>query len=153
MTRTRVYVAVILLLATPAGFAAKLYKGPGHHRLNDYGAGVLYEIFWILVVFFVWPQRARATRIAVWVLAATCVLEVMQLWHPTLLEHIRATFLGATVLGTTFDWWDFPHYFRRLRLGLGGVARDCSPRSRAVMHGFHSSPHTWSRGSISNSPG
>jgi hypothetical protein len=26
------------------------------------------------------------------------------------LERFRATFLGATLIGVTFAWWDFPHY-------------------------------------------
>ncbi|PMB33329.1 hypothetical protein CEN43_10430, partial [Fischerella thermalis BR2B] len=27
-----------------------------------------------------------------------------------LLEQIRATLVGKLLLGTTFAWWDFPHY-------------------------------------------
>jgi hypothetical protein len=34
----------------------------------------------------------------------------LQLWHPPLLEQIRATLIGKLLLGTTFVWWDFPHY-------------------------------------------
>jgi hypothetical protein len=116
-TRPRVLAAISLLLVTPAGFAAKLYRGPGHGWFNDYAAGVLYEVFWMLVVFFLWPKRRLAARIAVWVFAVTCTLEVMQLWHPRVLERIRSTFLGAAVLGNYFDWWDFPHYAAGCALG------------------------------------
>ena len=38
----------------------------------------------------------------------TCVLDVLQLWHPMFLENVRATFLGNAILGTTFVLWDFP---------------------------------------------
>ena len=68
------------------------------------------SVFWCLVLFFVWPRKRYATRIAVAVLAATCLLEVLQLWHPLLLEQIRATFLGRALLGTTFCWQDFAYY-------------------------------------------
>lgn len=99
-----------LCIITPLGLACKAYNGPGRWWFNDYGAGVLYEIFWCLVAFFFWPKRKNAMKIALWVFAITCGLETLQLWHPALLQQIRATFVGKTLLGTTFVWWDFPHY-------------------------------------------
>jgi hypothetical protein len=42
-----------ILAVTPVGFGFKLYTGPAHWWFNDYGAGLLYEIFWILVVFLI----------------------------------------------------------------------------------------------------
>jgi len=44
------------------------------------------------------------------VLGITCSIECLQLWHPLFLESIRSTFIGGTLIGTTFSWWDFPHY-------------------------------------------
>ena len=108
-----------LLITTVLGFAAKIYQGPGQAWLNYYGAGVFYEIFWILTAFFAWPNRGKIPEIAVGVFSATSLLEFLQLWHPWLLEQIRATFLGRTLIGTTFSWWDFPHYV--LGCGIGGL--------------------------------
>jgi len=34
----------------------------------------------------------------------------LQLWHPPFLELIRSTFWGRALIGTSFSWWDFPHY-------------------------------------------
>jgi len=98
------------LVVTPLGFLFKFYSGPGRWWFNDYGAGVLYEIFWILVVFFFFPTKKSAKRIPFWVLAITSILEILQLYHPWLLEKIRSYFLGTTFIGTTFSWWDFLHY-------------------------------------------
>jgi hypothetical protein len=106
-----------LLVVTPLGFLSKLYAGPARGWFNNYAAGVLYEVFWCLVLFFFWPRRESAMKIAVGVLATTSALEVLQLWHPGLLEQIRATFLGRALLGTTFAWWDFPHYVLGCALG------------------------------------
>ena len=53
----RKYIIFSLLLIAPLGFLFKLYSGPGQWWFNDYGAVVLYEIFWILVVFFFIPTR------------------------------------------------------------------------------------------------
>jgi hypothetical protein len=115
LVRKRVFFS--LLVITPMGFLLKLYAGPGQGWLNNYAAGVLYEIFWCLVLFFFWPRRESAARIAVGVLIVTSVLEVLQLWQPGVLEQIRSTFLGRTLIGTTFSWWDFPHYVLGCALG------------------------------------
>lgn len=105
-----------LLLVVPLGFAAKSYGGPGGWWVRDYGAGVLYVVFWILLVLAARPSLAPA-HVAAGVFAATCALELLQLWHPAPLEAIRGTFLGRTLLGTTFSWWDFPHYAAGSALG------------------------------------
>lgn len=70
----------------------------------------MYEVFWCLVVFFFVPNRKHTTSIAVSVFVITSTLETLQLWHPQFLQQVRSTFLGKTLLGTTFVWWDFPHY-------------------------------------------
>jgi hypothetical protein len=106
----RKWIILSLCVVTPAGFLFKFYRGPGHIWFNDYGGGLLYEIFWCMVVFFFVPQRKNITPITLWVLIITCILETLQLWHPPFLEQIRSTFLGAALIGTTFVWLDFPHY-------------------------------------------
>jgi hypothetical protein len=103
-------VILSLCIITPAGFWCKFYSGPGGWWFNDYGGGVAYEIFWCLTLFFFWPKKKDAAKIAVGVFVITCALETLQLWHPAFLLQIRSTFLGKALLGTTFVWWDFPHY-------------------------------------------
>lgn len=110
MTSLRKYIFFSLLFVTPAGFLLKFYAGPGHYWFNNYGAGILYEIFWILTVFFVFPEKKRIINIVIGVLLVTCTLEFLQLWHPRILEKIRSCFIGSALIGTSFSWWDFPHY-------------------------------------------
>lgn len=98
-----------LLLVTPIGFASKFYAGPGASWVGAYAGGALYEIFWILVILTVWP-RLPVPRVAIGVFTVTCGLEVLQLWRPPMLEALRSTFLGRALVGSTFSWWDFPHY-------------------------------------------
>ena len=45
----RKYIVFALLIVTPAGFLFKFYTGPVRWWLNDYGAGVLYEVFWHII--------------------------------------------------------------------------------------------------------
>ena len=113
----RKFVALSLLWVTPLGFLFKRYSGPAHRWFNDYGAGLLYEVFWILVVFFLIPRKSVVRTIPVWVFVVTSFLEVVQLWHPPILQKIRSNFWGSTLIGTTFVWWDFFYY--ALGCGLG----------------------------------
>ena len=99
-----------LLAVTPLGLLFKIYPGPGRWWFNDYGAGLLYEIFWILVVFLIFPSKRFVHKIPVWVFIVTSVLEILQLWNPFILQAIRSSFIGRAFIGTTFAWWDFAHY-------------------------------------------
>jgi len=114
---TRVRIVLSLLVVTPVGFYFKLYSGLAQDWFNNYGAGVLYVVFWCLVLFFFFPRREMISKIALGVFVATCFLEVLQLWHPAILEQIRSTFLGSAIIGTTFVWWDFPHYILGCTIG------------------------------------
>jgi hypothetical protein len=118
-----------LLVVTPLGFATKLYSGPGADWVGNYGGGLVYVIFWILVVLAIAP-RLPPERVAIGVLGVTCGLEVLQLWRPPLLEAIRCTYLGRALVGSTFSWWDFPHYAVGCAAGVG-LARTLSRRARA----------------------
>ena len=102
-------VLLFILILIPFGLLTKLYTGPGQVWVNHSLGGVLYEVFWCLVIFWVWP-RIQYFRIAFLVFIITCVLEFMQLWHPRILEWARLSFIGRALLGTTFTWLDFPHY-------------------------------------------
>jgi len=113
----RIRVALSLLFIIPLGFASKFYRGPDAWWFNDYAGGMLYEIFWCLVLTFVWP-RASDFKIAFWVLGITSFLEFLQLWHPYFLEIIRSTFIGRTLIGTSFTWLDFPYYVIGCSLGV-----------------------------------
>ena len=117
LSHTRKQTIILLLVIAPMGFVFKFYAGPLHTWFNNYGAGLVYEVFWILVLFLFFPSREAVNRIPVGVFAVTCALEVLQLWHPPFLEAIRSHFLGRALIGTTFVWWDFPHYVIGCLLG------------------------------------
>jgi len=118
-----------LALVVPLGFYSKSYAGPGAHWANDSLGGLFYELFWCLALYLYRPGW-RPAGIAGAVLAGTCGLEFLQLWHPPWLEFLRGNFLGATVLGTTFDWSDFPYYFAGSGLGWLWLKRlgECGQR-------------------------
>jgi hypothetical protein len=105
--RRRLLLCLAFLL--PVGLASKLIPGQWAWWIRDYGGGVLYVVFWTLVLAALRLDWRRRT-VVLTVLAITCSLEFLQLWHPAPLEAVRATFVGHGLLGSTFSWWDFPHY-------------------------------------------
>jgi hypothetical protein len=110
MNRERRWLILAIILLVPLGFFVKFgIKGPWEIWCNRYGAAILYEVFWVLVVRFV-SQRIQPTTCGFSVFVGTSILEFLQLWRPTWLESVRQTFLGAAVLGSTFDANDFLYY-------------------------------------------
>ena len=100
-----------IAVVVPVGFYGKIkYHGPAAHWVNDSLGGVFYVILWCLLASVIFP-RARATPITLAVLTCTCALEFLQRWHPPFLEYLRSFFIGRTILGSYFDWTDFPYYF------------------------------------------
>jgi hypothetical protein len=114
--RAAVRTLISIVLVVPAGYFGKRYRGPAAHWVNDSFGGVMYCILWCLVFGLLLP-RVRASRIAFGVLTVTCIMEFLQLWHPPFLEYLRSFFLGRTILGSYFDWSDFPYYFAGSALG------------------------------------
>jgi len=112
----RRWILLSLLILVSIGLYSKFYSGPAAYWVNYSLGGVFYEIFWclLIVLFF---DAGKPWVIAISVLFITCLLEILQLWHPPFLELIRSNFIGRVLLGTTFTWSDFPYYF--IGCGIG----------------------------------
>lgn len=112
MTRAganRLGFACVLAAVTVLGLVTRVYSGPGAEWAADSLGGFFYVLFWIFLVLVLDPA-ASPGRVSLWVLALTCALETLQLWHPPFLEGIRATFIGHALIGNTFVWSDFVYY-------------------------------------------
>ncbi|MCG6912817.1 DUF2809 domain-containing protein [bacterium BMS3Abin03] len=107
---------IFIFIIVPIGFYSKFYSGPAKDWVNNSLGGVLYEIFWCLLVFMFFVN-IKIWKITLSVFIATCILEILQLWHPPFLELIRSYFIGRTILGTSFSWFDFIYYF--IGCGIG----------------------------------
>ena len=103
-------ILITMLVIVPLGLFSKRYDGFASKWVNDFSGDILYETFWCLFVFLLFPTRQAANQIPLWVFSATCGIEFLQLWHQPVLDSFRSTVLGKLLLGTTFSWWDFPHY-------------------------------------------
>jgi len=107
--KQQLWAGLLFILIIPLGLSTKYYTGPAAGWVNDSLGGVLYEVFFCLLFFIFW-KNTTAIKIAALVFVFTCVLELMQLWHPVFLEIIRSNFFGRTIFGNSFNWFDFIYY-------------------------------------------
>jgi len=106
----RLFTLLSILIVVPLGLATKYYQGPGHAWIPNHLGGLSYVVFWCLLAFLFFPQ-ASGWKIVSIVLLITIILEFLQLIHPKFLETIRGTFVGRTIIGSSFNWIDFIFYF------------------------------------------
>lgn len=100
--------AIALALIVALGLWTKLgYQGWGQEWVNDFSGDIWYEIAWILFIGMVW-RRFSARNIAIGVFLATSVIELSQLIPFP--QELTSNLIWRLLLGTTFVWWDFPHY-------------------------------------------
>lgn len=105
----RMALLISIIIIVPLGYIVRFY-GSAPEWLNDLFGSIAYEIFWILLIAFLFP-KASPFWTAVGVCLSTCAIEFLQLWQPPFLQAIRATIPGRLVLGNIFAWSDFPSYF------------------------------------------
>jgi hypothetical protein len=113
----RLLIFISLAILTPVGLSTKIYTGFGREWVNNYAGDILYEIFWCLLVFWFIPKQKAIVTIPLRVLAITCAIEVFQLWYAPIPISIRSSLIWKLLLGTSFSWWDFPHYLLGCLLG------------------------------------
>lgn len=129
LSPTRRRTLVLLLIVAPLGVALKLYAGPARWWINNWGASVAYEVFFMSLVLLVLDSPSRIGRIALGVCAGTVALEFLQLWKPPWLQAARATFIGQAALGNAFSWADLPAYPLGCLVGWLLLARSVASRS------------------------
>ena len=106
-TRINLITIIAVVIITIIGFGSKFYNGPLNDWVNNSLSGMFYVIFWCLLIFLVYKSPIKIAHI---VFLVTTILEFMQLWHPPILEKIRSTFIGRTLIGNSFVWTDIIYY-------------------------------------------
>lgn len=110
LTRKRKMLLIYILVLVPLGIFCKFYSGPGKIIVSDKLAGTLYVVFWVLSVTFLFPG-SNEKKIIFWVTLVTCLLEFSQLLDFNFLQMIRSTFIGRSLIGSSFSVSDFLFYF------------------------------------------
>lgn len=119
MNRTTRRHLFALLILVPIGLSTKWYSGPFEQWVGNSSGGILYEMFWIWLIGILRPQ-GRPWISGIIVFSVTTGIEFLQLWHCSVLENIRASFVGRTLIGTSFTWMDLPYYAIGTMMGVIG---------------------------------
>lgn len=110
LDRRRILILISLLIIIPLGLFSKAYTGVAQEWVRGYSGAILYEIFWCLLFGWFFPSKQAIAKIPLWVFVVTCAIEVTQLWFKFVPVAIRSTLIWKLLLGSSFAWWDFPHY-------------------------------------------
>jgi hypothetical protein len=107
----------LVIILIPIGLLTKVYSGIGNEFVSNYLGGVIYVVFFIVLVSLVFP-RSVPIKISLIVLCITCLIEFSQLIHIPTLELFRKNFIFRTLFGSTFNPFDFIWYFVGALAGL-----------------------------------
>ncbi len=85
--------------------------------LRKYGADALWALLVYLLLRFLQP-RVKASTSAIIAFVFAAVVEFTQLYHAPWIDTLRATRLGALILGSVFNWPDLLAYAAGSLIGL-----------------------------------
>lgn len=106
---------VLIIIVAALGVLSKILPAQDSW-VSNHLAGVFYVVELALILSLIFPDHLSFVLVLVAFLF-TSLVEFLQNWHPDFLEPIRASFLGHTILGSTFCWLDFPWYLAGAFIG------------------------------------
>lgn len=123
----------LALFTIVAGLASRSYQTSLPTFVAHYAGDTLWAamVFWLLAL--VW-RRGRTILITAASLVFAFAIEVSQVFHATWIDSIRATRLGALVLGSGFLWSDLLCYTIGVAIAAGV---DALLIARARSHTTH----------------
>jgi len=105
--RKKLLLSLVIIAIT--GILSKMIHINTMPWINNSLGGSLYVVFFIFLVLFAFPGW-RPLYVSFTVFALTSVLEITQILKYPFLEKIRATFIGHSLIGSTFNPLDFLWY-------------------------------------------
>ena len=99
------------------GLAWRLPAVPFSYPVKKYGADALWAWLVYLLIRFLQPAWTIGSSACI-ALAFAAFIEFSQIYHAPWIDAIRATHLGALVLGSVFNWTDIPAYALGISFGV-----------------------------------
>jgi len=129
MPRSRARYLTLALLVVVLGLASRQYQGNLPALVSTYAGDTLWAAMVFLLAAAVWIRAGTATLAWAAVLFSFGI-ELSQLYHAAWIDSVRATRIGALVLGQGFLWSDLFCYM----LGVTAAAgMDLLLRQRASV--------------------
>ena len=123
-----------LLVLVPLGLGTKFYHGPGFMWVQLFAGDILYPMFWFVLGMLLFP-RTHPLVMSLLVFLFSTAIEFTQLLHSPFLAFLRRSFIGRTLVGTSFVWADIFYYLIGCLLaillyrGLVKISRDQKEQS------------------------
>jgi len=108
--KSRKWTILSIIIVASVGILCNFYTGFLSFWVRNSFGGVLYEIFWCLIILFFF-SKMQPIFIVTLTFIVTCILEFLQLIHTPCLEFFRGFIIGRLILGTSFSLLDIPYYF------------------------------------------
>ena len=108
-SRTRLAYFACALGVVVLGLASRRFGQSLHHFIAAYAGDTLWALLVFLITGFLAPRLRLAQRVYV-ALGFAWAVELSQLYHAPWIDAVRATRLGALVLGRGFLWSDLVCY-------------------------------------------
>jgi len=100
---------ISILIIAPLGIASKFYHGPARFWVLHSSGDILYEIFWSMFLFLFYPRTSTYKLIGT-IFLITVGIEFSQKLHYPILQWIRSSFVGRSLIGDTFSYSDISYY-------------------------------------------
>ena len=110
-------VILLIIVVAALGIAAKLLPFAEGTWISHGVSGLFYVTELCLILYLIFPDHSSVV-LALAAFLITSLLEILQLWNPDFLEWVRSSFVGRSILGSTFSWLDYPYYLGGAVLGV-----------------------------------
>lgn len=108
---------MLIIVVAALGIAAKLLPFAEGTWISYGVSGLFYVTELCLILYLIFPDHSSVV-LALAAFLITSLLEILQLWNPDFLEWVRSSFVGRSILGSTFSWLDYPYYLGGAVLGI-----------------------------------
>lgn len=115
-TRARITYAFLAAIMIVAGLATRILKKK-FPMLGDAAGDACWATMAFMIISFVFPTVPLIKR-AIAAVAVAWGVEFSQLYHAPWIDRIRAKFLGAMILGSSFDVLDLLWYVCGVAVGV-----------------------------------
>jgi hypothetical protein len=129
----RLAFAACALVAIALGLASRRFGAQLPTFIADFAGDTLWATTAFLALSALIPDAPRRIRAAL-ALAGSIAVEVSQLYHAPWIDSIRATTVGALLLGSGFLWTDLVCYAAGVMIGAVGEALVRRRLLHAVSH-------------------
>jgi hypothetical protein len=118
--KRRLWSLLLLIVVVLAGYYLRYYHGPMQDWVHRLSGSLLAVCFWAFLLYLFLPSL-RAMPLAVTVCSFACAVELSLLIPQPLVTYVRGAFIGRSVVGPPFAWYDLAAYLAGGLAAFGGL--------------------------------